>query len=119
MQDSVATVVGLVLMSLPFVLLVFAWRFAARRTGAQVSWRERVFAGALIGSGLSYLSFWVAVLVLPHVASSGVYEKVGWASEWSAVIFLVLSLVGTGAARVLAALAAAGIALLWVSVGFW
>jgi hypothetical protein len=119
MRGFASVAVGLVLLSLPLVLLLFAWRFAARRTGAQVAWRERVFAVALIGSGLSCLSFWIAVLILPHVASLEVYEKVGWTSESFSLIFLVCSLAGTGTARVLAALAAAGMAMLWVSVGFW
>jgi len=119
MQDFALTTVGLVLLSLPAILLVLAWKSGKRRGAFQVALRERVFTAALIGTGLTYLWFWIAFLTLPHLISFGAYEKIGWISQSFSFVFLVLSLAGTGTARRLAVLAAAGVAMLWVSLGFW
>lgn len=118
-MEVIISIIGLMLFSLPLVLVVFAWNFARRSTHAQVAWRKLVFTAALIGSGLGWLWFLIAILVLTRITSSGTYEKIGWISESFSLFFIALSLTGTGVARFLAVLAAAGVALLWVSVGFW
>ena len=119
MQDFALTALGLVLLSLPAIVLVLAWRFRKRHGDAPVAWRKQVFTGALIGSGVSFLWFWTAILVLPRYISSEAFERIGWISQSFCLVFLVLSLAGKREARVFAALAAMGVAMLWVSVGFW
>jgi hypothetical protein len=78
-----------------------------------------MFAVALIGSTLGYVWFWIAFLFLPSLAPFELYRVIGWASESFAVVCLALSFAGTGSARLFAVLAATGVAVLWVSVGFW
>lgn len=118
-MDYFFSIIGFLIAFLPIVLLFFAWRFAGRRTDTQAAWRKRAFTGALMGNGLAWLWFWAVFLILTRTMSSGAYERIGWVSESLSLVLIALSLTGAGVARLLAALAAAGVAMMWVSVGFW
>jgi len=118
-MEILLSVFGVLLVSLPFALVVLAWKSARRNGEAQLPWRRRLFSVALIGGALGYLWFWIAFLFLPSLVAFETYHVIGWVSESLAVVCLALSFAGTGAARLLAVMASAGIAVLWVSVGFW
>jgi hypothetical protein len=110
-------VLGLLLVSLPLALVVFAWKSARLKGDAQLPWRIRLFSVALIGGALDYLWFWIAFLFLPSLVSFEAFRVIGWVSESLAVVCLALSFAGTGATRLFAVMASAGVAVLWVSVG--
>ena len=118
-MEILFSVLGLLLASLPLVLVVFAWKLARRKGGAQLAWRRRLFSVALIGGALVYLWFWIAILFLPSHVSFEAYRVIGWVSGSFALVCLALSFAGTGAARLFAVTGSAGVALLWASVGFW
>ena len=119
MGEFFAIAGGLLLVSLPFVLVVLAWKSLRWFGVVQVPWRKRVFDVALIGTGFGYMWFWLVFLAFPHAFSFEIYEKVGRTSQRVALVFLVLSLAGTGFARLFAVAAAVGIAVLWVTIGFY
>ncbi len=118
-MEILSSILGQMIVSLPFILVVLAWRSARRKGAAQLPWRKRMFAVALIGAALGYVWFWLVFLFIVRVVPLELYWVIGWASESFALIFLALSFAGTGATRIFALLASAGIAVLWVSVGFW
>ena len=118
-MQILSSMFGLMLVLLPLALVVLAWKSARRNAHAQVPWRKRMFAVALIGGALGYVWFWIAFLFLPSRVPFELYRVIGWASESFAVASLALSFAGIGAARLFAVLASAGVAVLWVSVGFW
>jgi len=119
MGEPFAIVFGLLLVSLPFVLVVLAWKSLHWFQPAQVGWRKHVFAVALTGTAVSYVWFWLVFLAFPKTFSFETYEKVGRVSQGLALVFLVLSFAGTGFARLFSVAAAAGVAVLWVTVGFY
>ena len=119
MSEVFAIVFGSLLASLPFVLVVLAWRTLQRVQTVQAPWRKRVFAVALVGTALSYLWFWIAFLGLPRTLSFDMYEKIGRSSQTLALVFLVLAFAGTGLARLFGVAAALGVAVLWMTVGFY
>jgi hypothetical protein len=110
---------GLILVLLPLALVVLAWKSERQNVVAQVPWRKRVFAVALMGGAVGYAWFWIVFLFLPSRVPFELYRVIGWASESVAIACLALSFAGVGAARLFAVLASAGVAVLWVSVGFW
>ena len=72
----------------------------------------------IIGGAAGYAWFWISFLFLPSRLPFETYRGIGWGSAALAVIFTALSFAGTGAARIFAVLATAGVAMLWASVGF-
>jgi len=118
-MEVFSTIAGLILVSLPFVFVVLAWTSARRSGKFEVPWRKRLFTLSIIGGAAGYAWFWVAFLFLPSRLPFETYRAIGWVSGALAVTFTALSFAGTGAARIFAVLATAGVAILWVSVGFW
>ena len=109
-------IAGVVGMFLPLLFLVLA-RKSARQAVRDVVWRTRIFKAGLTGTELSYAWFWMAILGLPIHTSIETLQRVRWVSESAAIMFLALTFAGNGAARVLAILAALGVATLWTSIG--
>ena len=118
-MENLLSILGLLIVSVPMVLVVHAWKSARRMGDTQPPWRRRLFSVALIGNFLGYLWFWVATLSLPTFVAYETYYVIGWVSESLAVVCLALSFAGAGAARLSAVMAAVGVAFLWASVGFW
>jgi hypothetical protein len=114
-----SSIAGLILVSLPFVFVVLAWRSARRNTKLQVLWRKRLFTVALIGAAAGYAWFWIVFLFLPSRLPFEVYRLIGWVSGGLAVTFAALSFSGSGPARIFAFLATTGVAVLWATIGFW
>jgi hypothetical protein len=119
MTEVFTFAVGVLLVSLPLVLVALAWKSLQWFQAVQVPWRKRVFDVALVGTALGYVWFWVVFLAFPHAFSFESFEKVGRISQKLAFVLLLLSLAGTGIARLFAAAAALGLAVLWLTIGFY
>jgi hypothetical protein len=119
MGEVFRVVFGSLLVALPFVLVVLAWRSLHWAHPIQVPWRKRLFAVALVGTALSYLWFWLVFLALPRTLSFQMYENVGRSSQGLALAFLILAFAGVGLARLFAVAAALGVAVLWMTIGVY
>ena len=110
--------------------------FAGRNSIRNTNWRERSFKISLLAILLNFALFWftflaspsaVAVAVaIPTIVSTGPldrwisdYRVLGWSGLVVSAFSLLLAFTGLGRSRLFAVLAAVGVVLLWVSVGFY
>jgi len=123
-MNAFATVLGLGLMSSPLLFAALAWRAFRRDLEPQAKWRRRAFLISLVGTTSSFVLFWMNIMIIPRgvvmsEASVRIYAVLGWTGEAISAIFVVCALMGSGNGRTYAAIAAAGVLLLYVSTGFY
>jgi hypothetical protein len=108
-----------VLVLLPLVLDGIAWRLFLRNPDSRTVWRQRAFRIGIAGIAANYALFWTDFMVIPVILQNDYWHTViGWMGVTLSFTFLGLACMGSGAARICAALASVGVWLLWVSIGF-
>lgn len=109
----------MVLVLLPLALDGIAWRLFVRNPGSRTVWRRRAFRISIAGIAANYALFWTDFIVIPVVFHDDyLHMAIGWVGVTLSFTFLGLAFMGSGAARICAALASVGVWLLWVSIGF-
>lgn len=122
------------MVSLPVVLVTLAWKSLKGNSIRSAKWRERLFRTGLVSILFNFALFWFTFLVVPGAVSSAVptmvstgpldrwlsiYKIFGWSGVVVSAFSLFLAFTGLGKVRLYAVLAAVGVTLLWVSIGFY
>ena len=123
-MNAFTTLLGLGLMSLPLLFAALGWRAFRRESEPQANWRRRASLISLVGTTSSFVLFWTNMMIVRRgvgmsETSVRTYATLGWTGEVLSTIFLVCALMGSGNGRTYAAIAATGVLLLYVSIGFY